>query len=234
MWKVIDTGVASAQENMRLDQMLLQSLSEEMILHFYDWEQDSATYGYFVKPEDFLDLEEVEKKGLAIAKRPTGGGIVFHKWDFAFSVLVPSSSPFFSLNTLENYNFVNRAVLRAAEEYLGKNVELIFEDAVSLDIPSTRFCMARPTKYDVVLQGKKIAGAAQRKVKEGFLHQGMISLELPPEEYLEEILLPGTKVLEAIRNFTYPILGKETGEKKRSEAKESLRHLLQKHLMENT
>ncbi len=233
MWKVIDTGLAYASENMRIDQELLQNLSDDPIIHFYDWKEEAATYGYFVRPESYLDFEKVGKRGLFLARRPTGGGIVFHKWDFAFSVLIPSNSPFFSMNTLENYGLINRAVLSTVKKFLQRSPELIFQDAESFDITSNRFCMARPTKYDVVMEGKKVAGAAQRRDKKGFLHQGMIALQLPDEEYLRDVLLPGSRVVEAMRNFTYPLLGKETGKKQCDEAKRELKVLLQKYLVEN-
>ncbi len=77
-WEVRDTGIATAEENMRYDAALLEHLSSEKgpILHFYDWETPSATYGYFMQPERWLNMEEVKKRGLSLARRPTGGGIV--------------------------------------------------------------------------------------------------------------------------------------------------------------
>ena len=212
-WNILDTGIHSAKENMSLDAELLETLDPHAlpILHFYDWEGDSATYGHFVKPEEFLNLEEARRRGLQLGKRPTGGGIVFHIWDLAFSVLVPAGHPRFSENTLDNYAFINNAVLAAVTAFLDHRppLELISEDGRALDSSCSRFCMAQPNKYDVVLNGKKIAGAAQRKTKKGFLHQGTIALKMPSHEYLEAVLLPGTKVLEAIETHTFPLLREE-------------------------
>lgn len=209
-WTVLDTGVHTAAENMALDAELLDSLDQHAlpILHFYEWKGDSATYGHFVNPSDFLDLNKVSSQGLSLAKRPTGGGIVFHIWDLAFSVLVPSGHPYYSENTLDNYAFVNNAVLTAVAHFLKdrETPELIPENAPAFDPSCTRFCMAQPTKYDVVLNGRKIAGAAQRKTKKGFLHQGTIALKLPSVAYLKEVLLPGTQVLDAILAHTFPLL----------------------------
>lgn len=225
-WRILDTGRRSAEENMCLDKELLLRLDEysEPTLHFYEWAEDSATYGYFVNPRDFLNLEKAKQKGLQLARRPTGGGIIFHTWDFAFSVLIPAQSEFFSQNTLDNYEFINRAVLCAVQELLGEQPSLIPTDGTELDLACGRFCMAKPTKYDVLLQDKKIAGAAQRQTKKGFLHQGSISLIKPCWEYLEEILLPGTRVLEAMQLHTMALsLDLATARRK-------MRSLLQKHL----
>lgn len=226
-WTILDTGQSSAADNMALDAKLLESLDEHAlpILHFYDWKGDSATYGYFVNPADFLDLSQVKKKKLDLARRPTGGGIVFHTWDLAFSILVPAKHPYFSENTLDNYAFVNQGVLEAVTQLLNgrQSLELIYEDAFALDPSCKRFCMAQPTKYDVVVEGKKIAGAAQRKTKKGFLHQGTIALKFPDEAYLEQLLLPNTKVKDAILAHSFSLLAEhEKIEEGRKEIKQAL------------
>jgi lipoate-protein ligase A len=233
-WEIIDTGVGTAEENMQFDADLLESIGEKThpILHLYEWKGDSATFGYFIEPAEFLNMEGVAKRSLNLAKRPTGGGIVFHVWDFAFSVLVPAKCSLFSENTLENYEHVNRGVLNAVREFLGSKKELTLTpvDIASLDESSRRFCMARPTKYDVMLEGRKIAGAAQRKRKEGFLHQGTIALLMPPMEYLDDVLKGGTKVKESMFARTMPLLGKEASQKELIEARGLLKELLTKNL----
>src|SRR3989344_5352362 len=115
MLRILNTGIASAEENMAQDERLLQDLDPngEPLLHFYRWAGPSLTYGYFVSPDQQINVAEANKYRLALARRPTGGGIVFHIWDLAFSFLMPSDHPAFSLNTLENYRFVNRIVLDA-------------------------------------------------------------------------------------------------------------------------
>lgn len=232
-WRVLDTGIGSAAENMRLDAELLQTLDPQgsPILHFYDWKGDCATYGHFVNPADFLNLQEAKQQGLDLAKRPTGGGIVFHIWDLAFSVLVPAEHPRFSEKTLDNYAFVNQAVLDAVSVFLKKEapLELIQQDALAVDVAAGRFCMARPTKYDLVLRGKKIAGAAQRKTKQGFLHQGTIALKMPSLQYLQAILLPHTQVGEAMEAHTFALLESgDHGEEAKAHLKNQLEYYLKR------
>lgn len=216
MWQLIDSGIKDASENMQIDALLLENLkpNDLPILHLYDWKSLSATYGYFIKPENFLNLEGVKKRGLSLARRPTGGGIVLHTCDLAFSVLVPSQHEGYSENTLENYHYVNKRVIEAIHALLDKeNLTLLPKDPVALDSSSKNFCMAKPTIYDVMIEGRKIAGAAQRKRKQGFLHQGTISISFPKEEFLTDILLPETKVLEAMQANTYSILGENWDQK---------------------
>lgn len=207
-WNILETKATSAEENMQLDAKLLENLEggERPILHLYEWEKQSATFGYFVKPEDLLDLAEAKKRGLDLARRPTGGGVVFHLWDLAFSVLVPAKSKLFSTNTLDNYNLINQVVKDVVKEFIGKDeIGLTPDDAPFQDQTCTHFCMARPTKYDVMLQGKKIAGAAQRKTKDGFLHQGTIALLCPDPDLLSAVL-PSAAVREAMMQTTFALL----------------------------
>lgn len=213
MLQILDTGIQTAEENMRLDEKLLESL-ERPTLHLYRWKNRSATFGYFIRPEDHLHLENAKRWGLDLAHRPTGGGIIFHIWDLAFSFLMPSSHPAFSQGTLENYEFVNRVVLEViCEQFSLKGpVELIPNDAESLGPHCGHFCMARPTQYDVVFQGMKVAGAAQRKRKQGYLHQGSISLASPQLDLLQEVLLSQEEVVEAMKAFSFAPLG-QLGEK---------------------
>src|SRR5262249_49694531 len=142
-----------------------------------------ATYGHFIAPSQFLNLSAMADLGLDLAQRPTGGGITFHLSDLAFSMLIPASHPGYSANTLANYAFINHLVAKAIKEFMHLSKEpllLPIEPALS-DPKAAHFCMAKPTKYDLMLDGRKVAGAAQRRTKFGFLHQGTISLALPDE-----------------------------------------------------
>lgn len=226
-WNILERQAASARANMEMDSQLLEGLGdqEKPILHLYAWERESLTFGYFMKPEELLNLEEAEKRGIDWARRPTGGGTVFHLWDLAFSVLIPAKSPLFSTNTLDNYNLINRVVKDVVKEFIGGEISLTPDDAPFSDPTCTHFCMARPTKYDVMLQGKKIAGAAQRKTKEGFLHQGTLALISPDEELLTA-LLPSAAVREAMMRTTFPLL-QERGDLK--EGRKQLCEHLKRH-----
>ena len=87
--------------------------------------------------------------------------------------------------------------------------------------------MARPTKYDLVVGKKKIAGAAQRKMKQGFLHQGTIALQFPDLNLLDEIL-PSEDVREAMRQTTFPLLRENDSIE---EGRKQLRELLKNHFL---
>ena len=226
MLKIIETTNLDAQSIMDKDAYLLETLDPkgEIIVHFYEWKNPSITYGYFLKPEDFFRLEKLKDNSIDIARRPTGGGIVFHVWDLAFSVLVPAQSKAFFPTSLENYQFINLCVQKAIEEILPDTFSL-FENLTHKNIAKD-FCMAHPTKYDVVVGGKKIAGAAQRKKKHGYLHQGTIAIEPADISLLKTILLDN-EVIEKMINCSFCLTQDRAQIQK---LKNKLRSLLIKHL----
>lgn len=213
-WSIIDTGPALPEHNMAIDVQLLESLAthSQPILHLYDWGVPAATYGHFIDPYTLLNKTEVDAVGLTLARRPTGGGVIFHLTDFAFSILVPEGHPEYSLNTLDNYAFVNRLVIQAVERFVQLeaetkvNLSMLPIENLVVDEHAKHFCMGKPTKYDVILDGRKVGGGAQRRTKHGFLHQGTISLAFPDENLLKRVLLPGTRVFEAMKLNTGVLL----------------------------
>lgn len=213
MISIIDTGKDLAQVNMDFDAKLLEELSPngDPILHLYEWEGLSASYGHFVDPYTYLSKEGVQEVSLNLAKRPTGGGIVLHTSDYAFSCLLPSEHPKFSINTLENYELVNKIVIDALSEVFGDKLscQLLPFDPKPKTPSCQFFCMAKATKYDVMIGDKKIGGAAQRRKKQGFLHQGTISLAAMPKKFLETILIPESGVYSAMVDNTYTLLGSD-------------------------
>ena len=118
----------------------------------------------------------------------------------------------------------------AVKKFLDKVPSLLPKDPLPLDESSRHFCMAKPTIYDVMIGGRKIAGAAQRKRKQGYLHQGSIAIALPKEIFLQDILLPDTQVLEAMRLNTFSILGSDYTPSDLKDVRQTLRCFLCENL----
>lgn len=215
MLKVLEDKELSAKENMQRDIDLLADL-DGAVLRFHHWiAKFPVTCGYFVDPSKFLRLDRVD-----IAKRPTGGGVVFHGLDLSFAFLMPSGNRNFFLDPLKNYFFVNSIIKDAIEECFSiKGLYLINESC-----RAKNFCMERPTKFDILFKGKKIAGGAQRKTKKGYLHQATIPLIIEENE-LEKLVISGNNVIKSISYHTYPL----TDKKGLKEVKKSLRFFLTKH-----
>lgn len=204
MLNIVNTLPDRAQAIMDKDASLLNSLGSSPILHFYQWQNPSITHGVFLDPEKFFFLTELESLSIDLGRRPTGGGITFHLWDFAFSFLMPSTHKHFHQNPIENYRFVNEIVGNVIQKVFAiHDVEMVLESFIPKSKNCENFCMARPTKYDVLYQGIKMAGSAQRKTRLGYLHQGTISLFLPDLSLIKAVLKEPDSILEAMREFSF-------------------------------
>lgn len=210
--RVLDTGSASAKKNMQCDARMLTQLEQNPVplVRFFNWEKPALTYGHFIQPESFLEMDAVSRMGLDHARRPTGGGLLFHTCDLTFSVLVPAPHSSFSMNTLENYALINACVSQAIGDFLAsRDTEpvLLAEATPAADKCCSSYCMAQPTRYDVMMGSRKVGGAAQRRTKFGFLHQGSICLALPDSTLIETVLKQGTTIAQAMQTVSYPLLG---------------------------
>lgn len=213
----------SPEENMKWDETLLHSLEQNPrpIVHFYEWEQPAVTFGYFMDPSLHLKPDT----SLKIARRPTGGGMIFHHCDMAFAVLIPANHVGYSVNTLANYAFINEAVRKAIQNFSQDTP--VFQKECQKGGCSD-FCMAKPTIYDVVIEGKKVGGSAQRRTKYGLLHQGTVALALPSKEFLTTHLLQGEMLYEQMQNNSLPLLSENYTAKEFEEASNHLKmHLTQ-------
>lgn len=201
--KIINTGKQSAKKIMEIDERLLSELepSSSPILHLYEFYQPAATHGYFIKPTKNFDK-------VNYAKRPTGGGWTFHIWDLAFSVLIPKEHEGYHEDVMENYKYINSMVLQS----MGDLCQLLPVEPIAQDPLSKDFCFGKPTKYDVMIGEKKLAGAAQRRKRNGYLHQGSISIVMPDFEFLGQFL--PEEVIYSMKRYTYaPFENLEEGRK---------------------
>ena len=165
------------QENMDIDVELLKhasSFNSCPLIRFYSWDRPAISIGYVQKTEIISD------KKYTVVKRPTGGGVVYHDRDFTYTVVVPKSHPVADLDRVESYRVIHKAVIRAFAEFNLKG--LLVDTEQPKANRSTMQCFTTPTKYDVLCElgtekTAKFAGSAQRRTKDGILHQGSIILK---------------------------------------------------------
>lgn len=156
---------------MALDEALLveaQSIGGP-VLRFYGWTRPAASFGYFQR------IADVEKAALLrpLVRRPTGGGIVPHDADWTYSVVIPAGHPWHSLRAQQSYRRIHEWVQSA---FARLNVATTLADRARHPRPGE--CFAGHEVDDVLWQGRKVAGAAQRRTRTGLLIQG--SVQPPP------------------------------------------------------
>jgi lipoyl(octanoyl) transferase len=159
--------------NMAIDEALL-STGRSAILRFYRWNKPAISFGYFVT---FAEAWGAAGDRVMV-RRWTGGGIVPHGEDLTYSIIIGSNDDAFSLPSKIVYQRVHAALSSALCD-IGIPAVLTAANEPKL----SEACFANPVVSDVMENGKKIAGAAQRKTRTGLLHQGSIQRENLNEKF---------------------------------------------------
>ena len=167
-----DESPHSAAMNMAVDEALLE-FAAGPIIRFYRWRSPALSFGYFGKFSG-VAIYATERD---LVRRWTGGGIVFHGDDLTYSIVIPASDPVFNESSLAIYEKVHRALAQALNRD-GRRTELVgsehFADQTRQSGVPGNNCFSNPVRADVMMDGRKIAGAAQRRTHRGLLQQGSI------------------------------------------------------------
>lgn len=173
----VRTGAAA--ENMALDFLLLQRYPQATASRFrhYEWRRPALTFGYSQKI-DWVRAQLPADEHLDLCRRPTGGGIVDHRDDWTYALVIPRGHPLEELRAAHSYRAVHEALAAALRQ---QKVEAIVKDACEpaedgATCAATGVCFQRAELHDVIHAdtGKKIAGAAQKRNKHGLLFQGSL------------------------------------------------------------
>ena len=171
-----DAAAHSAAMNMAIDEALTEYAAVPSI-RFYRWHSPALSFGYFGK---FAHVASYAGER-DLVRRLTGGGIGFHGDDLTYSIVIPANDKAFSESSMSIYEKVHRALCDALEGN-GKRAVVAGggDPGGAADAIRTAFstsgcnCFANPVRADVMVDGRKIAGAAQRRTRRGLLQQGSI------------------------------------------------------------
>jgi len=156
---------------MAFDEALLEAAPTlgHPLLRFYEWTERAATFGYSQRYAEITRLTPLRP----LVRRPTGGGLVPHDGDFTYTLVVPPTHEWYGLRARESYRRMHDWVRRAFNR-LGWRTDL----AAVHQARAPGQCFVGAEQFDVLWEGSKIAGAAQRRTRSGLLIQG--SVQPPP------------------------------------------------------
>jgi lipoate-protein ligase A len=165
----------SAAENMALDFLLLQRYPEPAAPRFrhYAWRRAACTFGFSQKIA-WVRAHLPAAGPFDLCRRPTGGGIVDHRHDWTYALILPRGHPLCDLPAPQSYRAIHEA-LASALRALGRPATVKPQcDPCAETGPG--LCFQRAELYDVIdpATGAKLAGAAQKRNKHGLLCQGSL------------------------------------------------------------
>ncbi len=175
-WRVIDTGYLDCYSNMAIDEALLEVYEPSIelpVLRLYGWKPQAFSIGYFQNPKDELNLDRCRSEGINFARRITGGGVIFHKNELTYSIVCSKGDLGFSTFSKEAYRTLCSFIIKAYQN-LGLKAEYSLQETTRHS--NSWFCFSEREKYDILVNGKKIGGNAQRRKKEIIFQHGSIPL----------------------------------------------------------
>ncbi len=204
-WYFINSGPCSPSYNMALDEALLElhSVGEiPPVIRFYEWNPATLSIGYFQSAEKDVNLQAIKEQNLGFVRRPTGGRAVLHESELTYSVIVSEQYPNMPVTVTEAYRVLSEGLLIGFQN-LGLNAYFSIPDTeeklADLKKPKSAVCFDAPSWYELVVEGKKVAGSAQTRQKGVILQHGAILLDLDEEKLLSVFNFSSEEAKERMR-----------------------------------
>ncbi|MFH1958391.1 MAG: lipoate--protein ligase family protein [bacterium] len=175
-WRFIDTGSSDGFFNMALDEALLAGYESGFmppVFRLYGWNPPAISLGKFQQAAGVVNLADCRADGIPVVKRITGGGAIFHDEEITYS-FVCSDRLAGSVSVKESYKKIG-AFLIAAYREMG--IDVSFAGETSGGVKSD-FCFGGREFYDILTDGRKIGGNAQKRKRKIIFQHGSIPLRL--------------------------------------------------------
>ncbi|MEZ6055072.1 MAG: biotin/lipoate A/B protein ligase family protein [Planctomycetaceae bacterium] len=162
--------------NMAVDEVLLESVAAggTSTMRLYRWDEATVSLGYFQR-----STPEVERGGrffgLPVVRRLSGGGAILHQHELTYSCCLPATHHLVG-EPARLYDEIHRSIQMALREQ-GVEIQPRGEHEGS-DKPF--LCFARGDRRDLVLDGFKVVGSAQRRRGGAVLQHGSVLLRRTP------------------------------------------------------
>ena len=171
---------------MAIDEAIFLSYKENIskpTLRIYGWKAPCFSAGYSQNPESLIDIEACKNAGISIVRRPTGGGLIFHDKELTYSVILCQQDIGLTYRIKESFEFITSFLFNC---YSSLGAQACFAKDKHRACPPDKaiapFCFSRNEEYDILVNGKKLGGNAQKRNRSIILQHGSIPLSLDKEK----------------------------------------------------
>jgi lipoate-protein ligase A len=194
VWELMLDPALDGLSNMAIDAALLEEVEASpeprTIVRFYRWRTPTISLGRNQKVEKAVDRNYCAAHGVDIAHRPTGGRAVLHDDEVTYAV-TSNDVHYFGNSIYANYRKVSEALCDAFNR-LGVRAVLAPETRRIAPMPTGGDppCFMSPSRYELVVDGRKIVGSAQRRLRRSFLQHGSMPIVCDREMLAQATGLP--------------------------------------------
>jgi lipoate-protein ligase A len=171
--QIIDPQANSGAWNMAVDEILLQSAIDHDLatLRWYRWREPTVSLGYFQKQEDLRGDDRLSQ--LPRVRRLSGGGTLVHDIELTYSLALPASQRLVE-RPMDLYRIAHQSFIDA---FRLRGVVLTLRGTTTRHANEPVLCFAREDEHDLVLDGHKVLGSAQRRRRGAILQHGGLLLK---------------------------------------------------------
>jgi lipoate-protein ligase A len=177
-YRLLDTGLLTAAENMALNEILTKRAGAGKSLptmRFLRFKPDAALLGYHQRAEQELHLEFCRENGIDVNRRLTGGGVTyFQTSSLGWELMAPLGMTPFDQGFTRSLERICTSAAKSLSK-LGVNA---------------RF---RP-RNDIEVDGRKISGTGGFTLEKGMLFQGTVLIENEIEKFMRAMNVPLEKL----------------------------------------
>jgi lipoate-protein ligase A len=178
---------------MARDEVLLEAaVSGQAGIRFYQWREPTVSLGYFQPSAARLTWPALAP--LPWVRRPTGGAAILHHHELTYAFALPPRLAFRQNSWVCLFHGLIRELLEQATLAGQSHLVRCGEERKLGEV----LCFLHQTAGDLLLQGTKVVGSAQRKHRGALLQHGSILLRHSP--YVPQ--LPGILDLAGEELFT--------------------------------
>lgn len=179
IWRWIEEFSREGAWNMAVDMALFEACeggASDATVRIYSWKPWCISLGNSQDAREHLDLSKISAAGLQVVRRPTGGRAILHAQEITYSVVAPLNFAPWCGTLGSTYGHISQILLEALR-CLGVGAHLGVADPVDsrFSVGNTRApCFSSSARSEVVWQGRKLVGSAQRRGRRAFLQHGSI------------------------------------------------------------
>jgi lipoate-protein ligase A len=171
---------------MAIDEAIFREVQDRRsppTIRFYGWRQPSISLGYFQDLRSEVNLDACKRFGIDVVRRPTGGKAVLHESDLTYAVIARQEGRF-EPGILQTYLAISRCLCRALKGW-GIPVDYAESGRSSPGTYLDASCFAKPSRYELLVNGRKICGSAQARSRAAFLQHGSMLIGFNAERTVE-------------------------------------------------
>lgn len=204
-WNFINTGSHDPYYNMAMDEALLNFVSRgeiDPVVRFYTWNPATLSVGYFQRLKKEIDIDKVNEKGFGLVRRQTGGRGVLHDKELTYSVIVSEEHPNMPSTVTEAYRVISEGLLEGFK-LLGFEAYFAIprskEEREKLKQYRSAVCFDAPSWYELVVEGRKIAGSAQTRQKGVILQHGSLLQDVNVDELFDMFIFKNDRLKDKMK-----------------------------------